>query len=277
MMNVQLKPIYAGDPEDFHWVGFGSGTGTNLRECAKVIKPSLIVCDRPKADLLELEELAEVPRIVINGYERTGSWKKAQGNPDAEAAYLEKSLVLDREFRDAIYEFEGGRGIELHLAVLGGWMRFIRAPLLDYFHDRMINVHPARLDILGITNKRPFVGDDAVYLAIKSGQYKTRSSVIIVDSQEDHGEILVHGPELEVDREIVDSYSFAGLEDKLRAYCRDHQNRQKGVSDWPALTTALQLIAQGRMALGTENQYYGEWRAVYVDGKMMPYEGFKAG
>ena len=51
-MHGKTKLIYSGKQEDFLWVGFGSGSGTNLRECAKVVKPGLIFSDRPKAELL---------------------------------------------------------------------------------------------------------------------------------------------------------------------------------------------------------------------------------
>ena len=56
-MNEQIIPIYSGKPENFNWVGFGSGSGTNLRECAKIIKPKLIFSDKPKAKLLKLYEV----------------------------------------------------------------------------------------------------------------------------------------------------------------------------------------------------------------------------
>jgi len=36
----QKHLIYTGKLEDFCWAGFGSGSGTNLRECAKIIKPA---------------------------------------------------------------------------------------------------------------------------------------------------------------------------------------------------------------------------------------------
>ena len=76
LWGYKMKKIYSGKYEDFSWVGFGSGSGTNLRECAKVIKPALIFSDRPKAKLLQLEEFTDVPKIVLDGYKICGSWKK---------------------------------------------------------------------------------------------------------------------------------------------------------------------------------------------------------
>jgi len=92
----KITPIYSGKPNDFCWAGFGSGSGTNLRECAKVAPPKLIFSDRPGAKLLSLEELANVQQIVVDGYKACGSWKKAQGNPEAEAEY-KKAVELKPE------------------------------------------------------------------------------------------------------------------------------------------------------------------------------------
>lgn len=190
-MSDQITPIFPGSFEDFRWAGFGSGSGTNLEACAKLIKPSLIVCDRPKAGLLDLEELAGVPRIVENGYEFCGSWAKAQGDPEAEAEYQRKTDEFNAMLLEKIREFEQQSGIGIDLIVLGGYMRFVKDPLLSAFRDRIMNVHPSYLPYDPRSpNKRRFTGADAVYDAIKAGQVRTKSSVILVDDQEDHGEIL---------------------------------------------------------------------------------------
>lgn len=105
-MTEKINPIYSGKLEDFHWVGFGSGSGTNLRECTKVIKPSFIFSDRPKAKLLNLDELAGIPREVINGYQACGSWKNAQGNPELEGEYNRRSLKFNKNIVDSLHEFE---------------------------------------------------------------------------------------------------------------------------------------------------------------------------
>ena len=96
---------------------------------------------------------------------------------------------------------------------------------------------------------------------------------MIVDEGVDHGEILVQGPGVDVDKEIANLYPFIGIDEKVRAYAGLHQDRQKEESDWPALTTALEMIAQGRFALSKEKDIWGEWRTVFLDGKPLPYEG----
>jgi hypothetical protein len=52
-------PIYAGKKEAFHGVGFGSGSGTNLSECAKMIPPALVFSHKPDAGLLNQPQLAQ--------------------------------------------------------------------------------------------------------------------------------------------------------------------------------------------------------------------------
>ena len=273
-MDEEIKPIYGGKPEDFHWAGFGSGSGTNLRECAKVIKPTVIFCDRPKAELLELEELADVPKIVLNGYETCGSWKKAQGNPEAEVAYNKRSEDFNKQILERLQVFEEVHGITIDMVVLGGYMRLVKEPILSAYKDKMINVHPADLTILNPDNTRKYIGDDAVYDAIRANEISTRSSVILVDGGTDDGEILTMGGDLRIWRDFI-SGTDPKDEQTFKEYAKYHQGIQKERSDWPALTTALEMISQGRIALGNVKVHNNKWRQVYVDRKVVGYGGFQ--
>ncbi|MBU0758683.1 MAG: hypothetical protein KKG59_02490, partial [Nanoarchaeota archaeon] len=204
-MAENIIPIYSGPPDDFHWVGFGSGSGTNLRECSKLITPAMVFSDRPKAGLLTLEELADVPKQVLNGYKACGSWKKAKGYPEREAEYEKRSLEFNEHIVETLRRFEREVGYNIDLIVLGGYMRMVKEPLLTEFKDRMINVHPSELN-LDHDHQRQYTGDDAVYDVLNDNYPVTRSSVIIVDQGEDHGEILVQGPELEVWEEFLNGW-----------------------------------------------------------------------
>jgi folate-dependent phosphoribosylglycinamide formyltransferase PurN len=277
-MEEKINPIYSGKPENFHWAGFGSGSGTNLRECAKVIPPSLIFSDKSKAKLLELLEFKNVHRVAINGYHFCGSWKNAQGNPATEAEYKKKSIEYNQMIVDNLKRFEDEKGYSIDLIVLGGYMRLVEEPLLEAYPDKIINVHPADLNVLYKNNNRRYIGmgEDVVYEVIKAGEKKTRSSVIMVDSEIDHGEILVQGPTIDVWMEFLTSTEKEKNE-CLRIYADAHQVIQKVKSDWPALTTTLKLISEGRIALGTGKENHNEWRATYIDGKKMPYSGLELG
>ncbi len=267
-MTRRINPIYSGKRKDFHWIGFGSGRGTNICACARVIKPTLVFSDRPKAKMLNLEDLADVPRIVIDGYEACGSWKKAKGNKNLEDEYLKRSLDYDYQVMSSIKEFEKTQGVTIDLIVLGGYMRLVQKPMLDAYKDRIINVHPADLSILDKNNARKYTGDDAVEKCIRAREKSTKSSVIIVDGGVDHGEILVQGPTLENNYYLHKAVTVKG-------YAAEQQLAQKRISDWPALTTALEMIAGGRLALGTEKEFFNEWRRVYLDGSPLGYEGYQ--
>jgi len=265
MMSEEINPIYSGKPEDFAWVGFGSGSGTNLRECAKVIKPVIVFSDKPSAKLLNLEELADVRKIVLNGYEICG--------PAKEPGYEEKSEEYNEMIVKKLRQVEEDIGKGIDLIVLGGYMRIVKPVILNAYPDKVVNVHPAKLYLLA-DGERIFVGENAVYDAIKAGQTDTASSVIIVDQGIDHGEILTTGPDVKVWAEYLKGIPAEQAE-CLEEYADAHQSLQKVRSDWPALTTALKMISEGRIALGTEKVHNNEWRSVFFDGREMPYQGFK--
>ncbi len=272
-MNVEEKVmrVYNGSPEDFHWAGFGSGSGTNLAKCAGVKKPSLIICDKPSAKLLGLPELEGVERIIENGYKLCGSFLAAQKSDEAMAEYKRKCSAFNELLLERIQEFEKQAGYKIDLIVLGGYMRFVMDPLLSAFSDRMINVHPADLTVLEDKPGKPgektrkYIGADAVYDAIAAGERMTRSSVIIVDEQEDHGEIICLGPEVTVWDEYLNARDHSEQEICRREYADAHQSFQKARSDWPSLTTALQLISEGRIGIGEKKAFHSEWRQVYLD------------
>jgi len=273
-MEEIITPIYLGEPEDFNWVGFGSGRGTNLRECAKVIKPALIFSDKPDADLFGLEELADARHITIDGKKYCGSWKKAKGNPDLELKYEEKSIKYNQLILKKLREFEEKKDSTIDLIVLGGYMRLIKEPLLTAFKDKIITVHPAKLSDWTNGTERKYIGEDAVYDAIKAGEEKTRSSVIMVNEKVDGGEILVMGPEVDVEKEYLQMTKKEKLK-YIRKYADAHQNKQKIISDWPALTTTLKLIAENRLKLGTKKAWSDDLRCVYLDENALSYGGYQ--
>ncbi|MFT4304342.1 MAG: formyltransferase family protein [Candidatus Woesearchaeota archaeon] len=267
----EIIPIYDGKPEDFVWVGFGSGSGTNLRECAKKVSlPSLIVCNRPKAELLDLEILNDVHKIILDSYKSCGSYLKAKDDEATLIQYHKRSKEFDELIVESLRQWEDIIEKPIDLIVLGGYMKFVGEPLLEAYRDRIINVHPSPLHILDKNYQRVYVGDNAVKDVIKDKLIYTASSVIIVDEGIDHGEILVEGPELEV------PYSLR--EKKVTDFekeCKKFQSKQKIISDWPALTTALQYIRDGRFGIGVRKDFCREWRTIYLDGKPLPYEGLK--
>jgi len=281
-----MKPIYSGKPEDFTWVGFGSGSGTNLRECAKVQPPAFIFSDKPAwdgkrgakvaeedADKLKeygLESLIDVPRIVMDGYQACGSWQKAKDNRQ-ESQYRERRDTFNQDILDVLKGWESKNDKKIDLIVLGGYMRLVSGALLEAYVDRIINVHPSGLPVS--SGRRLYTGDNAVYDALTAGETSTRSSVILVDSGVDHGEILTQGADVRVWAECLGDER--ARERVLHQYVDLHQDVQKRISDWPAAIRALELIRDGRLTLGEEKEHFDEWRTVYLDGIPLCYEGLQ--
>lgn len=264
----KIIPVYSGKPEDFCCVGFGSGSGTNLRECAKVIKLSLIVSNRPNAKLLSLDELKDVPKLVIDS-------KKERWSP-YEHRFGGRYLDYDDMLCKSLHRFEEQQGKMIDLIILGGYNKFVREPLLSDYKDRIINVHPADLTKLQrdehteIVLGRLYVGNSAVLDALKDHELTTRSTVHLVDRWADNGEILTMGPEVKVDYDSIGNDMV-----RLPELAKAQQEKQKKASDWPAFITALRMITEGRFAIGTEYTHHNKWRTVYLDGKPLGYGGYE--
>jgi folate-dependent phosphoribosylglycinamide formyltransferase PurN len=148
------------------------------------------------------------------------------------------------------------------LIVLGGYMSIQTAPLLERYEGRIVNVHPADLSIAK-DGERKYVGIHTVRDAILDGEKFLRSSSHIVREKVDHGEILVISkpvpvrlpPGVTVDRLREDK-------ELRRRIVEEHQEGLKREGDWVVYPLTVQMIGEGRFALGGG--------IVYLDGKPMP-------
>jgi len=111
----------------------------------------------------------------------------------------------------------------------------------------VINVHPADLAIEDDTGERRYIGADPVYDAIVAGETETRSTVHFVTPAVDAGSILVRSRPLPVHRDLVDDLDAFDAEGGIREYANAHQEWMKWEGDGPAIATALELIASGRV------------------------------
>ncbi len=127
-----------------------------------------------------------------------------------------------------------GLDFTIDLIALAGYMRILTSEFLDAFPQRVINVHPADLRTLKADGSRKYVGAKAVALALQSGERRTRSTVIGVDSGIDTGEILLEGPWVDYTGELPVTAESISL----------HQEKQKRQSDWPALVEAVEKFAR---------------------------------
>ena len=141
-----------------------SGSGTNLQ--ALLDDPAirshivLVLSDRPGVRALERATEATIEALVIE--------------PAGDRAALSVAVG------DALTE----RGIDL--IVSAGYMRILGPPVIDRWHERWLNVHPALLPA--------FPGTHAVADALAAGVKVTGVTVHLVDAGVDTGPIVLQEP-----------------------------------------------------------------------------------
>lgn len=145
----------------------GSGKGSNFKSIAEAIDAGklnaevrVVVSDFPDAGILNLAR----ERGLRAEYAAPGRFRTKM-EPEAE----QRLVDLLRE-----------AGVEL--VVLAGYMRMIKAPLLEAFPKRIVNIHPSLLP--------NFPGLEAWKQALEGGATKTGCTVHYVDAGMDSGPIL---------------------------------------------------------------------------------------
>ena len=145
----------------------GSGKGSNFRAIADAIAAGtlradvrLVISDVENAGILDLAR----SRGLRAEFVHPGAFKTKM-----EPAGEQRVVGLLREC-----------GVEL--VVLAGWMRMIKAPMLDAFPRRIINIHPSLLP--------QFPGLAAWEQALAAGARETGCTVHYVDAGMDTGDIL---------------------------------------------------------------------------------------
>jgi len=146
---------------------FASGSGTNAENIINYfstrddlkIKVALIVCNNPKAYVLERAKKLNVPRMLIS--------KDDFYETDKIVAYLQ-SLKID-------------------LIVLAGFLWLIPANLLRAFSDKIINLHPALLPEYG---GKGMYGMRVHQAVLEAGDKETGISIHYVNEKYDEGKII---------------------------------------------------------------------------------------
>lgn len=149
----------------------GSGKGSNARAILEAIRDGrlaaearLVVSDVAGAGILDVAAEFGVPSQFF----APGKFR-SKLEPEIEAA-------LARRLADAAVD----------LIVLAGFMRILKAPMLDAFPRRIINIHPSLLP--------KFPGVEAWKQALEAGEQVSGCTVHFVDAGVDTGEILAQQP-----------------------------------------------------------------------------------
>ncbi|HEX4639116.1 MAG TPA: phosphoribosylglycinamide formyltransferase [Chthoniobacterales bacterium] len=145
----------------------GSGRGSNCRAILASIRAGtlpaearVVISDVLDAPILEIAREFSVP----NAYLPPGQFR-TRLEPNAEAE-------LVRMLKEA----------EVELVVLAGFMRVLKAPMLEAFPRRIINIHPSLLP--------KFPGLEAWKQALEARESFTGCTVHYVDEEIDHGDII---------------------------------------------------------------------------------------
>lgn len=145
----------------------GSGKGSNFRAILEAIREgaldaevAVVISDAPGAGILKLAKDAGIRGTVVADLRY-----RTRLSPETEA---ELAGVLKTA------------GVEL--VVLAGYMRMVKAPLLEAFPRRIINIHPSLLP--------KFPGLEAWRQALVAGEKTAGCTVHYVDAGMDTGEII---------------------------------------------------------------------------------------
>lgn len=182
-----------------------SGGGSNLQSIIDAIEAKrlsasikVIISNNPDAFALERAKKHGITAVVI----------KNRDFPTREAFDTELVRVLK------------AHGVEL--VILAGFMRIISSVLLDAFHMRIMNIHPALLP--------SFPGLDVQRKALEYGVKFTGCTVHFVDNGLDSGPIVIQAVVPVKDEDTAESLSKRILSEEHRIYPQ-----------------AIQLFSEGRL------------------------------
>ncbi len=146
----------------------GSGSGSNMQAILDAItagtlqaKIGIVLSDNPDAFILKRAEKHGIPHAVIDC---AGHKSKFPDFVQAETADTLKQAGVD-------------------LVCLAGFMRLVKAPLLDAFPTKILNIHPSLLPA--------FPGVAAWAQAVAAKVKETGVTVHVVDSGMDTGPIIL--------------------------------------------------------------------------------------
>ncbi len=147
---------------------FGSGSGSNCQSIFNAIDDGrlnaevvIVLSDHADAYILERARQRGVPIQVMD----------CQG--------FRNKFPLEEQERLA----QQLKGLDIDMICLAGFMRLVKAPLLDAFPNRILNIHPALLP--------KYPGVEAWKQALDDGATQTGCTVHYVDAGMDSGEIIM--------------------------------------------------------------------------------------
>lgn len=247
-----FDPEKAGRP--MRVAGFLSGSGTNIRrlldhqrllERAEGTPPFQVIflfSDRSdggcRGEAIALEYGLLYVSYDIRRFHKIRGIKRDVSTPEG----MNARRGFDRLAQSLIDSFE------IDLIALGGYMSYTTI-------RRCVNVHPADLSIKDAAGRRRYVGDNAVYDAICSGEKKLRASTLWTDEGVDSGPLLMVSEATPVELPAP-LEKLLEEKERLAQVASRHQERLKEVGDWKIFPRTIELIARGRFALDEKKRTY---------------------
>lgn len=144
---------------------FASGAGSNAQKIIDHfrnhtnIRVSLIVCNNPKAGVLQIAAKENIPSLLID--------KKT---------FLAEDIYI-KELQDE----------RIDLIVLAGFLWKVPVALIKAFPEKIINIHPALLPKFG---GKGMYGNAVHHAVIAAGEKESGITIHYVDELYDHGKII---------------------------------------------------------------------------------------
>lgn len=163
-----------------HIAIFASGKGSNAQKIQKhfryhsEIKLSLIICNNPKAGIIDLAAEWKIPVLMIT--------KDDQKNPERLLSELHKHRI------DWI--------------VLAGYLWLIPESLINEFQNRIINIHPALLPKYG---GKGMYGMNVHEAVKQANEIETGITIHLIDKEFDKGEMVFQAKVLLNENDTPDS------------------------------------------------------------------------
>ena len=146
---------------------FASGGGSNFRAIhnrAQAYKVALLVCNKTGAGALSIADRHDIPKVSLN-----------PSAFDDEGVYLSALLEALRKHR-------------VNFIALAGYLRKIPAQLVQMYHGRIVNIHPALLPDFG---GKGYYGRRVHEAVIRAGVKFSGATIHFVDEEYDRGPIIM--------------------------------------------------------------------------------------
>lgn len=148
---------------------FASGNGSNFQAIVDAVRKNklkakikLLVCDDPKAYVLERAKKAKIKTLLIE--------RKDYADKKSFEEEIAKNLEAEK----------------IDFLVLAGFMRILGSELISRYRGKILNIHPALLPA--------FKGASAIKDAFDYGVKLTGVTVHFVDEKVDNGPIILQEP-----------------------------------------------------------------------------------